>query len=422
MTPAPVLAGRIFAAGLILFGTGIASAIAQPAVPGGNLDISLLTVGPGTVYFERFGHNAIVVHDRDSGRSIAYNYGIFDFDEDDFLLNFARGRMRYRIAADPLADDLAFYVGEGRRIRLQHLAFTPAERDALRAYLEWNARPENAYYRYDYFTANCSTRVRDALDRALGGAIRRQSENRAVAATFRSDTLRLMAAEPWLMLGIDLGLGPFADRHLDLWQESFVPAIFASAIDTVQAPDAAGTQRALVTDAHLISAGTVAMPPAQPPDLRWPFLILGIALGLLLLALAGARGRRSARVGFAAIALVLSLFCGIGGLILLALWGLTDHVAAWRNENLLLLDPLYLILVPTFLAAFRTSWRPSAWARASASAIAAVALFALVSKALPWFVQANLHWIALFLPIHLALATIVMRRPAPAARDRLPGP
>jgi hypothetical protein len=132
--------------------------------------ISLLTIGPGEIFFERFGHNAIVVRDPASGVSLAYNYGIFDFDQQDFLLNFARGRMRYRMAVDDFADDLAMYRDEGRDITEQRLALTPEQARRLVEFLEWNARPENAQYRYDYFEANCSTRVRDAIDRALGGA------------------------------------------------------------------------------------------------------------------------------------------------------------------------------------------------------------------------------------------------------------
>ena len=38
--------------------------------------------------------------------------------------------------------------------------------------------------------------------------------------------------------------------------------------------------------------------------------------------------------------------------------------------------------------------------------IAFLAAFALFSKILPWFTQANLQWIVLFLPIHLALAFV----------------
>jgi hypothetical protein len=34
----------------------------------------------------------------------------------------------------------------------------------------------------------------------------------------------------------------------------------------------------------------------------------------------------------------------------------------------------------------------------------------LFSKILPWFVQANVHWIALWLPIPLAFAIVLARR------------
>jgi hypothetical protein len=43
-----------------------------------------------------------------------------------------------------------------------------------------------------------------------------------------------------------------------------------------------------------------------------------------------------------------------------------------------------------------------------------VAGFALFSKILPWFAQANLHWILLLLPIHLALGLTLARASTPA--------
>jgi hypothetical protein len=39
--------------------------------------------------------------------------------------------------------------------------------------------------------------------------------------------------------------------------------------------------------------------------------------------------------------------------------------------------------------------------------VAMLAAFALFSKILPWFAQANLHWILLFLPIHIAIALAI---------------
>ena len=49
----------------------------QPSAP----KVALVTFGPGRVYWERFGHNAIVVDDPAAGGRISYNYGVFDFQE-----------------------------------------------------------------------------------------------------------------------------------------------------------------------------------------------------------------------------------------------------------------------------------------------------------------------------------------------------
>jgi len=374
----------------------------ESQIPNPDLQISLLTIGPGPIYWERFGHNAIVVRDRAAGTAIAYNYGIFDFEQDDFLVNFARGRMQYRIAADDLDDDLEMYREESRSITEQNLAFTPQQAATLRDFLVWNTRPENVYYRYDYFVANCSTRVRDALDQALGGAIKRGSEGRSRGYTYRMDALRLMAPEPLLMLGIDLGLGPFADQRIDFWAESFVPAAFARALHEVRTVGADGAAQPLVTGETQVATGTVAEPPELPPDLRLTFLILGLATGGLILWLSRSRAR-AARVPLAIFAVVFELFCGLGGLVLLALWFGTDHQSAWRNENLLLLSPLCLALIPAAGSLARAAPRISRWTVRIAWLIAVLAAFALFSKILPWFVQANLHWIVLFVPIHFAL-------------------
>jgi hypothetical protein len=367
------------------------------------LEISLLTIGPGPIFWERFGHNAIVVRDNEAGITIAYNYGIFDFEQENFLANFARGNMRYRIAADRLDDDIEMYREESRSITEQRLAFTPDEAAALRDFLRWNIRPENAFYRYDYYVANCSTRVRDALDKALGGAIKRSTEGRSRGYTYRMDSLRLMVANPLLMLGIDLGLGPYADERIDFWQESFVPEVLARALRDAQVAGDDGTPRPLVIEETTIERGTIPEPPDLPPDLRVPFLIGGIALGLGIFGLARSRSQ-AVRAPAALFAIVFELFCGIGGIVLLFLWLATAHQSAWRNENLFLLNPLCLVLLPAATTLFRKRPRLGRASTIVATLVALLAAFALFSKILPWFAQANLHWILLFLPIHLAIA------------------
>ena len=382
---------------------------AQPAslaAAGEDLDVALITVGPGEEVWERFGHNAILITLHSSGgpEQLLFNYGMFDFAQQNFYLNFARGRMLYRIATSDAAEDFATYEAEGRWIVRQDLNMPPERRAALFAYLSDNALPEHAQYRYEYFTANCSTRVRDALNDALGGAIKAQTIAPSRGFTYRMDTLRLMRAEPLLMLGMDAGLGPFADRRLTYWDESFVPMEFMRHVRDVRLADGHGGTQPLVARETLIAKARLAEPPEFPPDWIWQALAIGIAGALCLFGLAQLRARAWARVVFALGASSIALVCGLGGVTLIVLWTLTEHISAWRNENLLLIDPLCLLLLPAWLGSLRRHWLPSTFARRSAIAIALLAALALFIKVFPAFPQDNRVWIALLLPLHLALA------------------
>ncbi len=98
-----------------------------------------------------------------------------------------------------------------------------------------------------------------------------------------------------------------------------------------------------------------------------------------------------------------SLTCGICGLILLGAWTLTQHWAIWRNENLLLMNPLSLLLLPTWIVSVRKQWWPKLWAHRLTWAIAALAALSLLLRLMPGCYQGNLPWILLALPPHLAL-------------------
>ena len=222
----PARGGRRFSCVLlILLLLGTFSAAAQPR-------IGVATMQPGEIFFERFGHNAIVVDDPASGEPVSYNFGFFDMEEDGFVGNFIRGEMHYRLVALPLREDLRYYADVGRGVSIQWLDLDPGEATSLAAALAENAKPENARYRYDYFLDNCSTRVRDALDAALGGTLRKLMEGRSRGNTYRGDAVRLASPAPWMWLGFDIGLGPAADRPNSLWHDAFVPMRLADALST----------------------------------------------------------------------------------------------------------------------------------------------------------------------------------------------
>src|SRR5688500_3545493 len=136
--------------------------------------IGVMTMQPGEIFFERFGHDAIVVLDTQTGDATSYNFGFFDMSEPDFVNRFAHGDMRYYLVALPLQQDLSYYREVGRGVKLQWLDLAPEQAKSLADALAERAKPENARYRYDYFVSNCSTQVRDALDKAMGGALKPQ--------------------------------------------------------------------------------------------------------------------------------------------------------------------------------------------------------------------------------------------------------
>ncbi|MGC1548744.1 MAG: DUF4105 domain-containing protein [Rhodanobacter sp.] len=387
---------------LLLLSTTYAHASAANA-PGENLDISLITYGPGATYWERFGHDALEVRDRVSGESIDFNYGMFDFNESNFFINFARGRMHYLMGAEYSEPEQASYVEDGRSVTRQRLALTPQQAAALRDFLFWNMQPENAGYNYDYYADNCTTRVRDALDHVLGGALKTKLSEQPGGMTYRQQTDRLMSAQSWLMLLLDLGLGPYADQPLTAWQESFLPMELQANLRSITVADGHGGQQPLVQSEQLLAPNHLDVPPAQAPDLRMPLSIAGLLLAVLIMLTS-----RWWHLGYALLGSIYLLAAGLTGLLLLILWTLTEHHSAWANANLLLFNPLAFVLLPALWRA-RRGIAVSRFANGTLLLQLLALIVAVALHLLPGTVQQNQPWILFALPIWLALAWSLRR-------------
>lgn len=415
-----MLARAALAAALFAGGAGAGSpGHAQTAASGEHLVISLVTMGPGANIWDRFGHTAIWVADTVAGTSLAYNYGLFDFAQDDFLLRLLRGRMWYWMAPFPAEAYIGSYIRADRSVWVQELDLDAEQRAALRDFLEWNALDENRFYGYDYYRDNCSTRVRDALDRVLGGAIREATAGTATGTTYRSHTRRLLAPAPLAYTGTHLALGSPTDAPLSVWETMFVPMEMQRALRDVRIVGPAGRPRPLVRSERQLHASATFGERAEPPR-RWPgYLALGVLVGGAFAA--GARTtRRTGRRGYAALAAVWCLVVGTLGLVMTGLWALTEHAATYRNENLLQANLLILplaLLVPRVAAGSRWAVRP---AELLAAVVAALALVGFLLQLLPGFDQVNGEIIALLLPAHLGLwlgvRTLARRLPAPAQK------
>ena len=382
--------------GALLLWLLVFPAVAAP--PAATVRVGVMTMQPGEVFWERFGHDAIVIDDPARGEAVSYNFGFFDPAEPDFVGRFVRGQMRYQLVALPLEQDLATYRDEGRGVSIQWLDLTARQANTLATALAVNALPEHAHYSYDYFTDNCSTRVRDAIDHALGGSLQRQLSARSRGNTYRSEAVRLASPAPWMWLGFDIGLGPFADTPLSRWQEAFVPMRLADSLREARLADG----RPLVSTEAVLLPHRIAPEPAEYARPWWPWLLWGIAIAIALLRL----GKRKPRA-LAWLALPLWTLCGLLGLLMLFIWLGTAHRAGWTNQSLLLFNPLCLLLLPGgWHVARGHAARDGGAGRWFGRGLMAVAVCALVAWFLRWLPfpwQDNTHWIGLLLPVHLAL-------------------
>jgi hypothetical protein len=370
-----------------------------PVLAGAAPRIGVMTMQPGEVFFERFGHDAIVVVD-DSGRATSYNFGFFDPTEPDFGPRFLRGEMMYYLVGMPVEEDLVPYRESGRGVSVQWLDLDDDQARAVAAELAYRARPENARYRYDYFTSNCATQVRDVIDRALGGSLKAQLSARSRGNTYRSEAVRLARPAAWMWLGFDLGLGPYADRPLSRWEEAFVPMRLADSLR--EARNAEG--RPLVMAEETLLPHRIAAEPAERPRRVWPFAVAGLALAAGVLALRG----RPRLLG--SLAAPFWLGCGALGLLMGFIWLGTGHEAGWANRNLWLLNPLCLLLLPgAWLLLRRRS--PGRGFSGLLWTVAALAMLGWILQWLSRTPQFNLPWVALLLPLHVSLALALGRAP-----------
>jgi hypothetical protein len=382
----------------------------RPAAPQDTaLAVYLMTMGPGKRVWERFGHNAIWIHDPINGTDNTYNYGLFDFRQQNFLLRFIQGRMWYWMQGFPAESYVEQYRRANRSVWVQELEMTPRARKELQEFLEWNERPENRFYHYDYYRDNCSTRIRDALDRALGGRIREQTGRAPTDRTYRFHTQRLTANDPPVYTGLLLALGHPVDRPISVWEEMFLPLAVREHFRKLTVIGSKGDEVPLVKSERTLFESSDQPPAATPPNWLPFYLAAGLVLGGVVVALTTMVSHsRAARICFLLLTSIWVLVTGIAGLVLAGLWGLTDHAAAYHNENLLQMNLMALPLL-WLLPGFMRGRRRPGLTHGLAMLVAGISLLGLMLKLLPQFYQVNGSIIALALPVHLGVAAGIWR-------------
>jgi hypothetical protein len=389
--------------------SGSAPAAAPPAAPSpaDPLSVYVLTFGPGDHPFFKFGHNAIWIQDRAARTDLVYNFGTFRFDSPKLIPEFLRGRLTYWLSVSTVEHTLAGYEAENRTIEAQELDLTPAEKRALAERLRVNARPENRSYKYDYFLDNCSTRVRDAVDAAVGGRLKASAGGPA-RLSLRGQALRLTADFIPEYLALYLALGPSTDRPIDRWAEMFIPQELARGLRAVSLPGAGGAgaaSRPLVKAQQVLFRAKRPPPLEQPPERSVTLLLAGLGIALLFVALGGVAASLSlVRFLFGVIVAGWGLVVGLVGCVLLLVWAGTDHQVAFRNQNIWLCAPFALGL---FVLGWGVAFGMIGATRKAFFVVAGAALLSLVGALLHLAkvsTQDNAPLIALLVPSWIGLA------------------
>jgi Domain of unknown function (DUF4105) len=388
---------------------------------GEDLEVYLVTFGPGDEVISWFGHTALVVEDSRLNQRRLYNYGMFGFGPD-MLPKFAMGRLEFWVEDTTMVvPTYRYYARDNRDVRIQRLNLLPAKKLELALSLDENVQPQNREYLYHHYFDNCSTRPRDMIDRALDGQLK-QVASVPSRMTLRDHTRRHSAAMAPLSVLLDFLMNDEIDQPISNWDETFLPQELETLVARTQYVDALGKTVPLVAEEQIWFKSTRTPVPADPPGYAVWLLLLGLALGGSAMGLATWYRRTRSRLPRVLLGIenaLIGLVFGLPGTALLVMGLVTNHTVTFRNENLLLANPVTLVALPMGIALIWGSQRAVRWLRASWTFLSATGAVALLLKAVPLFDQDNWRIIALILPISLgmAAASVVYARAVAPVRE-----
>ncbi len=185
--------------------------------------VELVTMGVGSLIWERHGHIALCVRYQNPRQDACYNYGIGDFHHPlKMATGFFRGTNSFWVGKMNPSYMLSIYRDADRSIWVQPLPLTPEQKQKVIDKLERDILDENRYYAYDHFWDNCTTRVRDVLDGATDGALSRM-QGEAGDETFRDLARKGFYGMRVPLLITDIAMGRVTDRVPTYFERMFLP-------------------------------------------------------------------------------------------------------------------------------------------------------------------------------------------------------
>lgn len=321
---------------------------AQQDILSEQAEISVLTIGPGALLNDSFGHNAFRVKDPIKGIDLAFNYGVYDFETPNFYLKFAQGKLNYLIGLNYYEDFFEAYISQNRSIKEQVLNLSQVEKQKLFDYLLNNIKPENRAYLYDFFYDNCATKIKDVTNIALNNSIQFNALKDFKPHTFRELIHSNLNRNSWGCFGIDVALGSVIDKKATPEEHMFLPKYIYKFFEVATIKN---SNKPLVKKSNVLYEKIDDPIPSQ--FLTSPLFIFGI-LGCFMLFITYNDFKKQKQ----SVWLDITLFSltGIIGILILLLWFATDHKGTHQNYNLLWACALNILVIGQLLKQKTSAW------------------------------------------------------------------
>jgi hypothetical protein len=303
---------------------------------GNDTLVYLITCGPGTETYSIYGHSAIRIAIPRMQSDNVYNWGVFDFDVPNFAWKFAKGRLNYSLGVESMQSFLQVYVYEKRYVNSQRINLTAGETERLIALISENLKPENINYRYDFFYDDCSTRIRDLLEKTVGEKLLYPPLEKGRLPTFRHMVDKYQDPFPWLKFGIDLIMGSRGEKKASFRDRMFLPIDMKTGLSETVI-NRSGKMIPLLQNPEPILS-------FEPPVIKQNFLTTPVfAFTLLLIILIVLSALVKSRKINNYYDFIIFLVFSILSVLMIFFNFFTDHQQMKWNLNILWLNPFILI-------------------------------------------------------------------------------
>lgn len=299
--------------------------------------IYLTTIGPGDELFLRWGHFAIIV-DYENRRDLLFDYGNFSFQNEDFVPEFISGIMTYLKLKKSATREIEQYKLANRTITLQELNLTESEVELYIDKLYNDIRPENRFYQYDHYYNNCVSQMIEYLDTVTSGSFF-EGTNKFSGRSFRDYSRDYVSSNYFNNLLIMFVLGSKVDDVVTEKEAMFLPdyAMFRAA--EVMIPDGNGGEKPLIRETKVLYSSVGRDPVITNAKPKYLInLLIGVFVAIVVWIL------RRFTLLHIVMNLISGLLLGITGSLLFFMSFFTGHYYIHSNWNLILINPLTLIL------------------------------------------------------------------------------